>query len=407
LVIDPLMKNKETNKKWGSRMPTWLYILISMAVAAFVGGLTNHFAIKMLFHPRKPIYIGSWRVPFTPGLIPKRKEEIAGSLGEIVSDYLVTTEGLQELLQKPHFRAQIENRLIEGIQWLGQDERTLKEFALGYMSEEAWEAYKDRTVLWLQGAVDQGIKWAWNRYELADKPLHELIPGWSPELMTRWSDMAAEGIMSAVREEITSLQGQRMLRRVASGLVSQSGGFLGAMASMFMDEEKIVQKMTPVLVEQLESEHVRVILSTKIERKLESLSTLPLDQVLRSMAGEDGLNWISRHARNMLQWKQWVQQAEEIHIGSLVSRFEERLTLVMPRVVQVALGMLERNMANIVKSIQLPQLVREQVERFPIERLEQIILSVSGREFQAITWLGALLGGIIGLFQALFMLWLG
>jgi uncharacterized membrane protein YheB (UPF0754 family) len=59
-----------------------------------------------------------------------------------------------------------------------------------------------------------------------------------------------------------------------------------------------------------------------------------------------------------------------------------------------------------MKAVNLPQLVQEQVEKFPIERLEEVILSVSGREFRAITWLGVLLGGIIGLFQSLLtMLW--
>jgi uncharacterized membrane protein YheB (UPF0754 family) len=49
----------------------------------------------------------------------------------------------------------------------------------------------------------------------------------------------------------------------------------------------------------------------------------------------------------------------------------------------------------------LPQLVEAQVAKFPIERLEEIILSVSGKEFRAITWLGVLLGGLIGLVQSL------
>ena len=34
-------------------MQNWLFILVNVCVAAFVGGITNHFAIKMLFHPRE------------------------------------------------------------------------------------------------------------------------------------------------------------------------------------------------------------------------------------------------------------------------------------------------------------------------------------------------------------------
>lgn len=388
-------------------MPTWLYIVVSIAVAAFVGGLTNHFAIKMLFHPRKAIYLGSWRVPFTPGLIPKRKDEIARSLGEIVADYLVTTEGLQEMLEKPGFRNQLEQKLCQYINKLARDERTVKEMALCVMSEEAWEEHKQRAILWMQQMMDHGVVWLWNRYELADKPLQEMIPGWSPALKQKWSYLATDGILDAVRSELTSLKGQRMLRDLASQLVGQAGGFLGAMATMFLDEEKLVQKMTPVIVEQLESEQVRFAVSQFIEHKMDEVANLPLEQVLHTVTGEEGVAWLSRQVQNVLQWKHWVEKVEEMQISSLVSRYEERLLAYVPRGVQQLLTLLQRAIPNIMGAIQLPQLVREQVERFPIERLEYIILSVSGREFQAITWLGALLGGIIGLFQALFMLWLG
>ena len=52
--------------------------LTEMIMAPLVGGvigyITNNLAIKMLFRPRKAIYIGKWHIPFTPGLIPKQKE---------------------------------------------------------------------------------------------------------------------------------------------------------------------------------------------------------------------------------------------------------------------------------------------------------------------------------------------
>jgi uncharacterized membrane protein YheB (UPF0754 family) len=290
---------------------------------------------------------------------------------------------------------------------MAREERTVKEMALGVMSEETWEEHKQRAILWMQQAVDHGVVWLWNRYELADQPLHEMIPGWSPALKQQWSYLATDGILDAVRSELTSMKGQRMLRQLASQLVGQTGGFLGAMATMFMDEEKLVQKMTPVLVEQLESEQVRGAVSQFIERKMDEITSLPLEQVFRTVTGEDGVAWLSRQAQNVLQWKHWVEKIEEMQVSSLVSRYEERLIAYVPRGVQQLLTILQRMIPNIMKAIQLPQLVREQVERFPIERLEHVILSVSGREFQAITWLGALLGGLIGLFQAIFMLWLG
>ena len=57
-------------------------------------GYTNHLAIKMLFRPHRPIYIGKFQVPFTPGLIPKRRDELAVQLGKMVVEHLLTPEGI-------------------------------------------------------------------------------------------------------------------------------------------------------------------------------------------------------------------------------------------------------------------------------------------------------------------------
>ena len=58
-----------------------LEILIPPLVGGVIGYITNDIAIKMLFHPRKAIYIGKWKLPFTPGLIPKEKHRVAKSIG--------------------------------------------------------------------------------------------------------------------------------------------------------------------------------------------------------------------------------------------------------------------------------------------------------------------------------------
>ena len=47
-----------------------------VVVGAVIGGVTNVIAIRMLFHPFKPYYIFKMRIPFTPGLIPKKEKKL-------------------------------------------------------------------------------------------------------------------------------------------------------------------------------------------------------------------------------------------------------------------------------------------------------------------------------------------
>ena len=54
---------------------------------ALIGWITNLLAIRLLFHPRRPLRL--WPLPFKiQGLLPKRREELAENIADIVSEQL-------------------------------------------------------------------------------------------------------------------------------------------------------------------------------------------------------------------------------------------------------------------------------------------------------------------------------
>ncbi len=63
--------------------------IIQPLICAFIGCFTNYIAIKMLFRPYNPKKIFGKNIPFTPGIIPKRRDDIAKSIGNIVSRDLI------------------------------------------------------------------------------------------------------------------------------------------------------------------------------------------------------------------------------------------------------------------------------------------------------------------------------
>lgn len=73
-------------------------IVVTLVVSAIIGLFTNYIAVKMLFRPYRPKYIGKWRIPFTPGIVPRRQEALAKGLGRMVSESLVKTEDLKKAL---------------------------------------------------------------------------------------------------------------------------------------------------------------------------------------------------------------------------------------------------------------------------------------------------------------------
>jgi uncharacterized membrane protein YheB (UPF0754 family) len=73
-------------------------------IAAFTGWITNKIAIKMLFHPRLPVYIFGFRIQ---GIFPKRQQQFAEKLGKLVSTELLSFQDIQQKLTKPEQIQQI------------------------------------------------------------------------------------------------------------------------------------------------------------------------------------------------------------------------------------------------------------------------------------------------------------
>lgn len=82
-------------------------MLLPVLVGAVIGYFTNYIAIKMLFRPRKAIKIGSWTLPFTPGVIPRNQARVARACGEAVGERLVTGEDMSEALRSSTLREHI------------------------------------------------------------------------------------------------------------------------------------------------------------------------------------------------------------------------------------------------------------------------------------------------------------
>lgn len=91
---------------WRSIAPVLPY-LIPPLVGAAIGYITNSIAIRMLFRPLAERRLLGMRVPFTPGIIPRRRAELAESIGSMVSTQLLTEDAVRRHTGTPRFRTAI------------------------------------------------------------------------------------------------------------------------------------------------------------------------------------------------------------------------------------------------------------------------------------------------------------
>jgi uncharacterized membrane protein YheB (UPF0754 family) len=77
----------------------WL-VLVPPIAGGIIGYFTNDLAITMLFRPYRPILVGTVRLPFTPGLIPRNQGRLAQRISDAIMTSLLTPKALEEIAQR-------------------------------------------------------------------------------------------------------------------------------------------------------------------------------------------------------------------------------------------------------------------------------------------------------------------
>lgn len=98
-----------------SEFTTFLHYATPPVVGAFIGYVTNKIAIKMLFRPLKAWRIFGIRIPMTPGVIPSKRYELAGNMGEMVGDHLLTSKEIGNALTQKQFQRHLHSVIEERV----------------------------------------------------------------------------------------------------------------------------------------------------------------------------------------------------------------------------------------------------------------------------------------------------
>ena len=102
-----------------------LHYISGPLIGAVIGSMTNYLAIKMLFRPLKPVKIGKFTLPLTPGIIPRRQEKLADSLSDTVYKNFFTNSDIEGIFMSD----EMADRFSDGIY------RRLTELDIGSVKE--------------------------------------------------------------------------------------------------------------------------------------------------------------------------------------------------------------------------------------------------------------------------------
>ncbi|SFL63464.1 DUF445 domain-containing protein [Salibacterium qingdaonense] len=368
-------------------MDTLVMIVVMTVVGSLIGGVTNSLAIRMLFRPFQPLYIGGVRMPFTPGLIPKRRQEMAEQMGTMVVTHLLTPESLRQKLKKSDFHDTLQNWLAEEMSTFLHQSSTLREIAEKTAGRKLPLEEKGRE--YVQQSMDQWLE------KNKDKPLQEMIP----EAALNKADNLIPDFASEVTEKgadyFRGEEGARQLQRLLDKFLQGKGSMMNFLGSMF-GSDRIIEKLQPEIVRFFEDETSETFVKNILEQEWGKWKQKPLSSIQSYIHTGTVSNELVSFLEKELPALEYLDRPLSEWAPSYADVITNRL---LPGVVSRMQSFLIDRLPGLFARLQLDEVVTEQVNAFSVERLEDMVLSISRREFKMITYLGALLGGVVGLFQ--------
>jgi uncharacterized membrane protein YheB (UPF0754 family) len=98
----------------------WVKVMILSIIGAGIGWMTNVFAVKLIFRPLNPMKIPGLNFSIQ-GLIPKRKSEIARSIGHTVETELISIEEIIDKLIEEENKGQIISQIKKKVRTIAEE----------------------------------------------------------------------------------------------------------------------------------------------------------------------------------------------------------------------------------------------------------------------------------------------
>lgn len=412
-------------------MDLWIQWLIPPLVGAGLGYFTNDIAVRMLFHPLKPVYLWGKKLPFTPGLVPAEQERLAEKISRLIVQTLLTRADFQRLAQQLLTHERLEQAVNHSVDAL------LSEMAQPQKMQALSEELGNALSALIQRSIPALIT------HLSEKSL-------TPERI-RW---ILEQIMDSVLENfnltpaMARFLSERIMHTVFTpdhlrqGLIS-----LLTPANIAAIDELAKAKMTgryAVLLFFLNLPEVlnkfKFFLDTEPEQANEMLQEILLmvrldDVITRAILrfNPRDMSWkdLSYLKEMLVRWiHSYLVSHYEVIIPALLKKMDlpaltkdvlrrfhpqdipaATLNSIKYEITRFLERYLDQKLFELVEQAlevaNIQGVIAEKIRGFSPLTLEAIILEVSRQELHMIVSLGGILGFLIGTLQSVFMLWLG
>lgn len=371
-------------------MQTFLIIVFMMVIGSLIGGVTNILAVRMLFHPFKTYYIFNKRVPFTPGLIPKRRKEVADKIGQVVEEHLLTESLIQSKLNAPSSRQAIEEVLLNQIRKLKQEHMTLQYFA-DKLDLDVTQLANEKLDLMISNKLDEFYQ------DNQTTPIKQIIPEKIEASIDSKIDLVPDLLFERASVYLNSEKGAADIASMLETFFNEKGKIVGLL-QMFMTKESIADRIQHELIRLTKHPKAKAIAKQVIDNEYETMKAKNLNELVSESQYNSFKTSVTELAVGYLDVDKVSKQSFNTLMPSFIHFLESK---VCQKLTDVIIENISKHISPIMKKINLRQMIEEQINTFDLAYIEKLIIDIANKELKLIMLLGFLLGGIIGLLQGI------
>lgn len=401
-----------------------LHLVLPPILGTLIGYFTNDIAIRMLFRPYRPWYVGRYRLPFTPGLIPSNQGRLASRIADTITRSLLTPEELQNIARR---LLQLE-RTQAAIYWLLQTA----------LNQVKLEEYKARTAKILAGILHDFLGQSLPRLlrilarqeDFLAEQINQIFDRFLLEfrLSATQSEQVADWLLELVltpdllRRALVDFLTDETIDVIDQDLREQTTGTYWVVANFFGVRNALI-RLRRFCIEEPETANQRLLelmqslgLKSRITELIQELSlqNLPvvtmhklrkqLRELVREYLQTDGPALI-QNLSDSLNWDEiahliLTRLRSSSVMNSSLSLISEELALIIERYLEKDL---EQVIAQVIPILDIDQAIIDRVNATSPADLEAGIQGIVRSELQAIVNLGGILGLLVGLGQSLWL----
>ncbi len=370
-------------------------IILMAIIGALIGGLTNMLAIRMLFRPYETKYLFGRRLPLTPGVIPRRREEASIKMGEIVTRHLLTPDAFIEKIKSRETQNFIMLFIDRQIETIESEKLTLR-----YFLERINEGLSDKVVKGFNAQLSDKVTAEGAR--LYQQEIRNLVPTDAMATLDDKIGTLQPQITQKIEEYINSEKGYQDLYTMTDEFVEHRGR-LARSLKYLMSKETIVQNIRNELNKLIHHPKMTEIQVRIINDEYERIKNSRVDALISERDQQRLIDSVYDVLRERIDIEGILDYPIEDFNREMFESFKTRGKYQLRDNIIEYLG---QNTGRIVEKLQLAQVVKKQIDSFELSHIEDLVMEISSKEFRMITLLGFFLGGMIGIVQGLIVVFL-